>query len=346
MAFIEQHKKWIFIVFFVSLLVLTIIMLRSYLSALFVGALIAYFIYPLYTKLVTKVKYKLVAQAILSIGSVLILLGFLSALILPLISQTQILYQKSEQYLTFDEAKTCNNPDSLPCRAVQKMTQFIQTEEFQQKSKEFIQKTSVLFFQKIGSVISGIMSFILFIIIVVFSLFYFLDHGREIKNTFMEALPLKSAHKDALLNKLKQTITAVVGGNISTALLQGLAGGVIFFILGIPLALFWGLLMAVFAFIPAVGPAVIWLPAAVLLMIMGSGVKGIILIVYCVLVLGYIDNFLKPKLIGDKIKLSSFWIFLGVLGGLQMFGILGLFFGPIILALVITCLEIYREMSG
>ena len=77
MAFIEQHKKWIFIVFFVSLLVLTIMMLRSYLSALFVGALIAYFIYPLYTKLVTKVKYKLVAQAILSIGSVLILLGFL-----------------------------------------------------------------------------------------------------------------------------------------------------------------------------------------------------------------------------------------------------------------------------
>jgi len=103
--------------------------------------------------------------------------------------------------------------------------------------------------------------------------------------------------------------------------------------------------LTILAFIPAIEPTLIWLPAAIIFYIQGDIIKGTILIVYCIVILGYLDHFLKPKLIGDKIKLSSFIIFLGVLGGLQVFGVLGLFFGPIIILLLVTCVNIYKKMG-
>ena len=132
-------------------------------------------------------------------------------------------------------------------------------------------------------------------------------------------------------------------GNVTTAFLQGLAGGVIFFILGVPSSLFWGFLIFLFAFVPAIGSTIIWIPAAVILILKGNLIKGIILIVYSIIVLGSIDNILKPKLISNRINLSSFMIFLAVLGGLKLFGIVGLIFGPLILALLSTFIQIYRE---
>jgi len=314
---------------------------------LFVGALLAYFLYPVYIKIVKKVKSKILAQTILSIGSVLVLLVFLGVIVFPLISQTQLLYQKSEQYISeyFVDEAACIDTNTRPCQIIQKIRDFTGTKEFMQNSKEFLGKTYSFLFQSIATVISSIISSVISLVIIVFSLFYFLDHGMYIKKTILGILPLQGDHKQQIFEKLRQTINAVVGGNISTALLQGISGGVIFAILGIPFALFLGLLVALLAFIPAIGATLIWIPVVILLFVKGSIIKGIILTIYCLLVLGYIDNILKPKLIGDKIKLSSFAIFLGVLGGLQTFGILGLFFGPIIIALLVTCINIYQGMS-
>jgi predicted PurR-regulated permease PerM len=344
MSFTDSHKKWLFMLFFLMIVVLTTFLFRNFLSALFVGGLMAYFIYPLYTKLLKKVKYKIIAQIILSIVSMVFLLGILSLIIIPLISQSQELYQKSNDY--FSEDKLCIFQDSPQCKTLQKVKSFANINDFDSTTKNIFKNFSTTLFKNITNVISQVISFLLFIVVVVFSLFYFLDNGKEIRDTLMSVLPLKTSHKQRILNRLKDTINAVVGGNISTALMQGFFGGLIFFILGIPLSLFWGLLIAIFAFVPAVGPGIIWIPAATILFLQGNFVHGIILVVYSILILGSIDNILKPKLIGDKIKLSSFAIFLGVIGGLQLFGFLGLFFGPIIIALLVTCVEIYKGMNG
>lgn len=343
----NNQKNLVFIVFFLVLITITIYILRPYFSALFVGALLAYFLYPVYIKIVKKVKSKILAQTILSIGSVLVLLVFLGVIVFPLISQTQLLYQKSEQYISeyFVDGAVCIDTNTRSCQIIRKIRDFTGTKEFMQNSKEFLGKTYSFLFQSIAAVVSSIISSVISLVIIVFSLFYFLDHGMHIKKTILGIIPLQGDHKQQIFEKLRQTINAVVGGNISTALLQGIAGGVIFAILGIPFALFLGLLVAILAFIPAVGATLIWIPVVILLFVKGSIIKGIILGIYSLLVLGYIDNVLKPKLIGDKIKLSSFAIFLGVLGGLQTFGILGLFFGPIIIALLATCINIYQGMD-
>ncbi|PIN73637.1 hypothetical protein COV20_05430 [Candidatus Woesearchaeota archaeon CG10_big_fil_rev_8_21_14_0_10_45_16] len=347
MAFTQNQKKWIFVVLFVILLALATFVIRSYLGAIVIGALITYFIYPVYLKLKRWVRYPLLAQIILAIGSIILLALLLTVIIVPLASQTQTLYKASEPFLLklSDESSACVQPGSLQCRAFQQLQQLVSGTDFRQKSKEILQKASSFFFESVSGLISSAVSLLIFFAILVYSIFYFLGNGEEIKKNIFELIPLQERHKNQIFQRLKDTINAVIGGNISTALLQGLTGGLIFFILGIPSPFFWGLMMAILAFIPAVGPAVIWLPAVVILFVQGNILQSVILIVYCVLVLGSIDAFLKPKLIGDKIKMSSFWILLGVIGGLQVFGLLGFFLGPLILALLSSFIQMYRELS-
>ncbi|MEA3515313.1 MAG: AI-2E family transporter [Nanoarchaeota archaeon] len=341
----NNQKNIIFLIFFLVLTLFMLYMFKSFFNALIVGALIAYFLYPIYTKIKLKVKNKVLSQIILSVSSVLIIILFLGVIVSPLISQTQTVYQKVEYYIDNYDNSACADTNTSFCQISEKVKIFIGSEEFAVKAKELIGSISVFFYRNMSSVVNNIILFVFSIVIIVFSIFYFLDYGVFINRTILSILPMRGSHKMQIFARLRQTINAVVGGNISTALLQGIAGGMIFAILGIPSALFWGLLMFILAFIPAVGPALIWIPATILLFSMGNITQGIILLVYCILVLGYIDNILKPKLIGDKIKLSSFAIFLGVIGGLQTFGFLGLFFGPIIIALFVTCIDIYKEMN-
>src|SRR3989344_465647 len=348
MAFNPEQKKWAFIILFVAILSLAVFMLWEMFSPIFMGGLLAYFLYPIYKKLKEKFKSQLAAQLIVTFGSLLVVLILVFSIFIPLVQQTKTLYAKSGNYV--DEfLKTVNqcsaDSGSWECKIVLEAKELVKTESFKEKSQEVVQKISVFLFDRITGIVSSLVSFVLSLIIAVFALFYFLSKGEAIKKNFLELLPLDSNYKHKISHSLEETVKAVVGGNISTALLQGVAGSIIFFILGIPAPLFWGLVMAILAFIPLVGPGLIWIPAALILLAKGNFAQGIILIVYCLLVLGYIDNFLKPKFIGDKIKLSSFAIFLGVIGGLKAFGIMGLFFGPLIISLLVTGAQIYREMQ-
>ena len=203
MAFNNVQKKWIFVTVFLLLLVLAVYMLRPYISALFVGGLLAYFLYPLYLKLLKKVKKNIMAQIILSVGSVLAILILLTIIVIPLVTQTQHLYQKSEQYLGefVDDVNSCTDDQSYICQSAQQIKDYTKTEEFKEKSKDIIQKTSFFFFQSVTSLINSMFSFAISLVIVVFSLFYFLENGEYIKKRAMELLPLQYNHKSRKTTK-------------------------------------------------------------------------------------------------------------------------------------------------
>jgi len=143
---------------------------------------------------------------------------------------------------------------------------------------------------------------------------------------------------------------AVFYGNIFVAIIQGILGGVGFFVLGVESPVLWGFVMILFALIPYFGTAIIWLPAALNLLFKGYlendasyTARGIILIVYGILVISSIDNILKPRLIGSKAQVHPVLVLLGVLGGLSLFGFIGLILGPVMLALLMTFVDIYEE---
>ena len=339
----DIQNKWPFIIFSLLILIIVIFMLKPYFAALFTAALIAYLIYPLSKRLQKLVKKRILVEVILSIFSVILLLTLTLGLITPVVLQATELYESYNVNIYFiDECSS--NESNFVCNLITKTLGVTGAENLSTIIASSFQKFAGNIASSIGSLFSVAASFVTFIVITILAIFYFLEHGELIKKQLLEILPLKETNKEKIFKRLKETLNAVVKGNIITALLQGFFGGVIFFILGIPLAFFWAAVMVIAAFIPAVGPALIFVPAALYLIAIDSWVKAIVLLSFCFVALGYIDNVLKPKMIGDKIKLSSFVIFLGVLGGLQLFGILGLFFGPILIALLVTCKDIYQKM--
>jgi len=345
-----DKKRVFFIVILIILLALTLYLIRPFIGALFLGGLIAYLLFPIYKKLVVKLKHKYVAQSLLGAATLLVLLLLVGLIVIPLTAQAGTIYEQSEYYVSnyVEDFKKCSTEDvdSVTCRVMRTAGKYFTSEDFKVKSKEVIEKTSLFFYESVGSIITGVASLTFFLFVMVFSIFYFLNHGKEIKDAAMDLVPLSRSNKSKMSKRLKDTINAVLIGNIGTALLQGVAGGFIFFLLGIPASIFLGLLMAILAFIPLVGASFIWIPAAIILIIKGSYIKALILAVYCILIIGSIESILKPKWIGKKIQLPAFIIFLGVVGGLKVFGLLGLFFGPLIIALLVTSLEIYRGMNG
>lgn len=186
--------------------------------------------------------------------------------------------------------------------------------------------------------------------IMLFIVFYLLRDGKKIMESIEEALPIKKAHRTKVVNKFRDVTFAVFYGTIFVALIQGLLGALGFLYFGIPAAFLWGLVMAFFALIPFVGTPIVWLPVALYGILDGMLqndtvllTKGIVLLIWGTFVVSGIDNIIKPKIIGDRAKIHPVLVLLGVLGGIQFFGPIGIFIGPIILALSVTFIQIYRE---
>lgn len=171
--------------------------------------------------------------------------------------------------------------------------------------------------------------------------FFMLRDGRDLVELLIRALPLGDARERLLFRKIGEVSRATIKGNVVIAALQGLLGGIIFWILGIPAVLLWGVVMAVLSLIPLLGAGLIWAPVAIYLLAAGRWIEGIVLIVFGIAVIGAVDNFLRPILIGRDTKLPDYMVLLSTLGGLVIFGISGFVIGPLIAVLFVAFWQIF-----
>jgi predicted PurR-regulated permease PerM len=160
---------------------------------------------------------------------------------------------------------------------------------------------------------------------------------------FWEMVPLGDNHKEVLSSTVKRVVGAVMYGIVLTCVVQGILGGIGFAIAGVPSAVFFGAVMIVCAFIPLVGAALIWVPAALYLLATGQVGHGVFLVCWGVLVISSIDNFIRPFFISGKAKIPLLVILLGVLGGLATMGFLGIIVGPLVLSVSIELAKVYRD---
>jgi predicted PurR-regulated permease PerM len=193
------------------------------------------------------------------------------------------------------------------------------------------------------SLVGGVLGFFVNLVIVIFTLFFFLRDQDDVLRVIRSFLPLSSENASAVFRRVHDVIRASVMGGGAVALSQGILAGLGFWALGIPSPLLWGVATLFFSFIPLVGAAGIWVPAAIFLLIKGSWIKAIVLGSYGVLVISLVDNFLRPVLIGDATRLHTLLIFFSILGGIQVFGFLGLVMGPVVLAVGLALVEIFRR---
>ena len=180
--------------------------------------------------------------------------------------------------------------------------------------------------------------------IIFFVMFYLFIDGARIADYIASFFPTRLDHSVFILQNIKKSTKAVLVGQLLTAIIQGLVGGIGLWIFGIPNFIFWTFIMIILSIIPLVGPAFIWLPAVFFLFLNGHSSAAIGLLVYGLLIVSTIDNFVRPKLISAGTNVHPIAVLLGVLGGISVFGLVGFLIGPVILSLFVILLESFKKL--
>ena len=189
----------------------------------------------------------------------------------------------------------------------------------------------------------GTFDFLVSFGIMLYMLFFFLREGPELARRVRQSVPLPEDQKRRLQLKFNRVVRATVKGNLLVAITQGALGGLIFWILDIPSSLVWAVLMAFLSLLPAVGAGIVWGPVAAYFLLTGSTWQGIVLTAYGVLVIGLVDNVLRPILVGKDTKMPDYLILISTLGGLAVFGLNGFVIGPLIAALFVSSWAIFTS---
>jgi len=179
--------------------------------------------------------------------------------------------------------------------------------------------------------------------LMLYLLFFFLRDGRALLNTMVRALPIGDARERRLLRKFAEVSRATIKGTIVIGIVQGGIGGLLFWALGIEAAVLWGVVMGLLSLLPAIGAAVVWIPAAALLMVSGELVKGFLLLLGGTLLIGLADNVIRPLLVGRDTELPDYLILVSTLGGLALFGLSGVVIGPVVAALFVAVWEMFAD---
>lgn len=181
------------------------------------------------------------------------------------------------------------------------------------------------------------------VLVMVFTMFFLFRDGAVLFRKIKELVPMEQKHKEQIASQLYITVTAVVRGVFVVAVAQGTLAGIGFFMARVPSPVSLGFCTTFVALIPVIGAGMVWLPVSLYYLIQGSIGKGVFLFLWGSLVITLVDNFLRPILIGSKARLPVLFLFFGILGGIKVYGPMGLFLGPLVVALVIAFIKIYQE---
>lgn len=334
--------------FFLALVILT--------TLAFFG-LIATFLMPLFWAVVLAVVFQPVHQWWLrktggrgSLASVFTIFTIILLVILPL--SLVFLALSREALVLYDRILTGEIDLGAPVRAAEDLlpvaTERLERFGFElEQAREGLSNVAVVASRWIAQQAlaigqDAVRVFIMFALML-YVLFFFLRDGARILQGVVRALPLGDERERALFRKFAEVSRATIGGALLVAAIQGAIGGVVFWILGIPAPVFWGVIMTILSFLPAVGASLVWGPAAVILVVTGSPVKAVILFLVGLLVIGIVDNVLRPILVGRYTQMPDFLILVSTLGGLAVFGLSGVVIGPVIAAFFLAVWEMFAR---
>jgi predicted PurR-regulated permease PerM len=338
-----DNKFYFIIMTFIILVLgyLTYQIISPFLSPIVWAIVLSILFYPVYTFIHKYVKYKSVAALLTLIVILVILFGPFSYLSYLITQEVMSLVGNIESG-SFDSLKAFFKHPAANTLIKKVLLIFHITEqEFQKALVENITKIGQEFagFIKIGlgNIISGAISFVFMIL----STFFFLGDGPEFIEKISNFMPFSRKQKDRILQQTKDIIVSTMYGGVTVAAAQGIIGGIIFAALGIPSPVLWGFTMFIASFIPMVGTFIIWGPAAGYLFFQGLYLKGIILVLVGVFAISSIDNVIRPLIMKGKTKMPVLAIFFSILGGLKLFGFVGLIVGPLVFALFVSVFEIF-----
>lgn len=188
----------------------------------------------------------------------------------------------------------------------------------------------------------GLWNFFIAFTIILFVVYYVLTDGSRLTAYLRRATPLPPKQVDYLLAEAHRGLKAVFVGQILTSVIQGAVGGIGFLIAGLPGVILWSAVMAILSLLPVVGAFLVWVPAGVFLLMRGDIWQGVFLLAWGVLIVSQVDNFVRPKLIGNRSGIHPLFVLVGVLGGVAAFGFIGLFLGPLLVGVTVSILKVWE----
>jgi predicted PurR-regulated permease PerM len=326
--------------FFIGLLVAVTVaffwLIRSFIQPIFWAVALGIVIYPLHADLQRRLGNRQNLAAIISVITVVIVV------ILPLIGIGTAV--ASEGSALYERLQNGGGVASIYSRVQERLPQItaliervgIDPARLEEQVQNGAVAASQYIAQRAVDIGSGTLRGTVFFFLMLYLLFFFLRDGPRLLEGLVRALPLGDKRERHLLQRFAEVSRATIKGTLVVGIVQGAIGGTAFALLGIGAPVLWGVVMALLSILPAVGTALIWLPAAIYLIFNGSVFGGIALIVVGVLVIGSVDNVLRPILVGRDTRMADYLILLSTLGGLAGFGLAGIIIGPIIAAFFLS----------
>lgn len=324
--------------FFLGLLALSFglafLIFKPYLGLLMLAGTLAVVFEPLFQKFIKVVKNRKSFAALLTTLTVLvIILGPLTYLSFQIFKEARSLYV---------ELLTSNAESQTMVGVVQRNLQKFLPKTYLDLNS-FVKQILTWIVQNIGGIFSSITQFFLNIMLSLVGLFYFLRDGDKIKKALIKLSPLSDQSDIKILEKLKITINSVIRGSLLLAVINGLLIAISLIIFNVPNAAFWGTIVTVTALIPGIGIALVVIPCALFLVLMGQGLSAFGLVAWGLISSFAVDNFLGPKIMAKGTEIHPLIILFSVLGGIAFFGPMGFLLGPVVLSFLFALLKIYPE---
>ena len=330
----------------IGALAASFLLFRPFATVILLAAVLAAIFYPAFLALKRRLRSTNLAAAISCLLVIFCFVLPVALIISLLVKQTLDLYLVSERLVVNGEfAEFFSWISALPIigKAGDFFQNFVLEENLDLVGRVAgaAQSVSSWLVTQTTTALSSIAALVGKFFLLIFSIFYFFKDGAKFLKRIVHLSPLAAKHETEIFQKFLDASQSVLFGTFGTAVAQGVLGGIGFAIVGLQ-ALVWGVAMAFFSLVPAIGTAMIWLPAAIFLFFLGKAGAAIFLLVWGVAVIGTADNFLRPILMKGKMEIHTLVIFFSILGGLSSFGFLGIIFGPLLVALAATVLHIYE----
>jgi predicted PurR-regulated permease PerM len=302
--------------------------------------------YPAYAFISRYVRLKPLASFLTVAIILVVILGPFAYLTSVMVNELQLIASRINAN-RFDELHAfVARLESYP--VVQKMISYSGLGEFtsQQAIGDNVRKIGKTLVGALSLHIPDILSVVGNFVFMIFTTYFLLKDGPGFLSKAREYMPFSEPQKERLATQIKDMIVSTVYGGVLIAIIQGTLGGFAYYFLGIDSPVMWGVAMSVMSFVPLLGTFIIWGPTSVYLAMQGDYINGLVLFLFGVLVISMVDNILKPIIIGSRTKMPTIVILFSVLGGIKLFGVIGLITGPLVTAVFLSVFEIFSHLEG
>ena len=349
----EEYFKYFFLVLFALIAYLSYKIAQPFVGAILASFVLAYTFYPVYKWLVKRIKSPTASGIIISLTLIVLLIAPIFFFANTLVTDARVGYVLIKQKLATGNIFGVACPDSVTsfaCTVTGPLKTILADPTTNAYLQESISKGTNFVLKQVSDFLISIPTIALNLVVTFFLMFYLFIDGEKLITRARKLIPLSPGHQNHIIKKIQDVTFAVIYGSLIVALIQGALGGLGFWMFGVGSPLLWGLLMAILALVPLVGTAMVWLPAGLFLIVVGSSDgntdmvwRGIGLLLWGTLVVSTVDNLLKPKIIGERAGVHPGLILIGALGGLATIGFIGFVIGPLVLGLLKTFIDIYER---